>query len=178
MGIISKIFSFENIGGKIKSFTKWFCWITILLILIFATLSFLILLATPSTSRFSWIPIIGGIIIPACIWVASWPMYALGQLIDDAHSIRNQSNTIDNINKNTQIKVQPMMDNAESTPECKVEENFKRESDKNTKCGEKSAEIKNKYEDFKCLKCKKWFTVSVDEDTAICPYCSAKYKVY
>ena len=36
----------------------------------------------------------------------------------------------------------------------------------------------NEIDEFECLTCKKKFTVSSNEDTAECPYCHTKYKVY
>ena len=90
MGIISEIFNFDNIGCKIKSFAKWSCWITILLIWIAAPISFIVLVSDDWTAELCWIPLVGAIVGPIFVWLGSWAMYAFGEFIEDTHAIRNK----------------------------------------------------------------------------------------
>lgn len=90
MGAISEIFNFDNIGGKIKSFAKWSCWITIALIWIAAPITFIILLFDELTAHLCWIPLVGAVVWPVFIWIGSWAMYAFGEFVEDTHAIRNK----------------------------------------------------------------------------------------
>ena len=103
MGKISEIFNFDNIGGKIKNFAKWSCWITILLIWIAAPISFIVLVSDNWTAELCWIPLLGAIVGPFFVWIGSWTMYALGELVEK--TCDNENNTrkfLDKLNeKNT-----------------------------------------------------------------------------
>lgn len=72
MGVISSVFNFDNIGQKIKSFAKWSCWISILLIWIAAPICFLILVADEYTAWLSWISLVAAGVWPVIVWVNSW----------------------------------------------------------------------------------------------------------
>ena len=92
MGIISEIFNFDNIGGKIKNLAKWSCWITILLIWIAASISF-IDLVSEDCAELCWIPLVAAIVGPIFVWLGSWVMYAFGEFVEDIHAIRNKDGT-------------------------------------------------------------------------------------
>ncbi len=93
MGKFSEIFNFDNIGSKIKNFTKWFCWISILLIWISAPICFILLISDGYADEFCWIPVVAAIVGPAVLWAISWPMYAFGECVEDIHAIRNREGT-------------------------------------------------------------------------------------
>ena len=88
MGFISEIFNFDNIGGKIKNFAKWFCWITILLIWISSLIIFIVWVSDEWTVYLCWIPIVYAIVGPFVVWLGSWAMYAFGEFVEDVHTIR------------------------------------------------------------------------------------------
>ena len=90
MGKISEIFNFENIGGKIKSLTKWCCWVSILLIWISSPICFISLVSNKYTANLWWIPIVYAIVGPIVVWIGSWAMYAFGEFVEDTHAIRNK----------------------------------------------------------------------------------------
>ena len=87
---IQAIFNFDNIGGKIKNFAKWSCWITILLIWIAAPIAFIALVADDYTAELCWIPLVGAIVCPVFVWIGSWAMYAFGEFVEDIHAMRNK----------------------------------------------------------------------------------------
>ena len=91
MSEISKIFNFDNIGGKIKNLAKWYCWITILLIWIAAPISFIALVSDDYTAELCWIPLVGAIVGPIFVWIGSWVMYAFGELVEK--TCDNENNT-------------------------------------------------------------------------------------
>ena len=88
--MFSKIFNYDNIGGKIKNVAKWYCWITILLIWISAPILFIVILTNPYIDESWWIPIVGAIVGPFAVWLSSWPVYAFGEFVEDIHEIRNK----------------------------------------------------------------------------------------
>lgn len=98
MGIISEIFDFEDIGGKIKSLAKWSCWITILLIWITAPIAFIALLSDDWTAAFWWIPFVSAIVGPIVVWIGSWAIYAFGEFVEDTHAMRNKEGTTQEVN--------------------------------------------------------------------------------
>ena len=80
METFQKLFNFDNIGKKIKNFTKWYCWIMIILCWIAAIVGFIILL--DESEEVAFLPLIGGLVAPFIIWIGSWVMYAFGELVD------------------------------------------------------------------------------------------------
>ena len=88
MGAISTIFNYNNIGGKIKGFVKWYCWISILLIWIAAPIAFLVMAADEFMSSMCWLPILIALVGPVVIWLGSWVLYAFGELVEDTHALR------------------------------------------------------------------------------------------
>lgn len=87
MGKIKEIFNYNNIGQKIKSLTKWSCWITILLIWIAAPIAFIALVSDEWTAYFCWIPILAAIVGPVVVWVGSWAIYAFGEMVQGISNI-------------------------------------------------------------------------------------------
>ena len=59
---------------------------------------------------------------PAVALVASWPLYALGQVAMDADLIKNQTATLTRINRNLQIIAGPMINEAEEQAKQKQAE--------------------------------------------------------
>lgn len=122
MGIISDIFNFDNIGKKIKNFTKWSCWIAILLTWISAAVYFIILLFSKGTFLLAFLVPVVAIVYSLLIWVCCWTMYAVGEYIENIKVIRTQTATINNINKNLQIIAQPLIDEAKEKAKREAEE--------------------------------------------------------
>ena len=79
MGRFFEIFNFDNIGGKIKGFAKWSCWISIILTWVCAIISFLVLLFSSGAFLYAFLVPIIAILDSLLIWVGSWTMYALGE---------------------------------------------------------------------------------------------------
>ena len=162
MGIISETFNFENIGGKIKSLAKWFCWITILLIWIAAPISFIALVSDERTAELFWIPLAAAIVGPVMVWVGSWAMYAFGEFVEDTHAIRKK-----NCPEKTSVPhkavchdaVPTVHSVAASTQKASVEESVDEEDEDFIDvicpdCGEKWSAFFDDTEVF-CHKCKK-----------------------
>ena len=89
MGIISEVFNFDNIGGKIKKFAKWFCWLTILLIWIIVPIALILLVINNEVGPLFWVLLVGAIVLPVFVWISSWGMYAFGELVEDVHNRQN-----------------------------------------------------------------------------------------
>lgn len=90
MGKISEIFNYDNVGGKIKNFAKWSCMVTIRLIWIAATITFIALVSNEFTAKLWWIPLVSAIVGPIFVWIGSWTMYAFGEFVEDTHAIRSK----------------------------------------------------------------------------------------
>ena len=88
---IQEIFNFDNIGGKIKTFAKWSCWISIFLIWVTAPIAFVFLAFDKWAAHLCWIPLVAAIVCPISIWIGSWTMYAFGEYVEDIHTIRDQT---------------------------------------------------------------------------------------
>lgn len=88
MGKISELFNFNNIGGKIKGFAKWSCWISILLIWIAAPVHLILLVSNDYTRGLWWLPVTYAIAGPLLIWFGSWILYAFGEFVEDIHALR------------------------------------------------------------------------------------------
>jgi hypothetical protein len=140
MGKISKIFNFDNIGGKIKNLAKWSCWITILLIWIAALIAFIVLGSEAWTAELCWIPFVGAVVGPVVIWIGSWAMYAFGEFVEDTHAIRN---------KYYPIEEEESKRKAEEKAKRKAEEKARREAEEQrAKCeAEKEQLSKSDIED-------------------------------
>ena len=96
---IQEIFNFDNISEKIKSFTKWSCWITILLTWIGAAIIFLVFLFTDGMFLFALLVPVGAAISSLLIWVGSWTLYAFGEYVENIQALKNQASMIYNIDK-------------------------------------------------------------------------------
>ena len=118
MGKISEIFNFDNIGGKIKNFAKWSCWITILLIWIVALIFFFVLVSDKWRAELCWIPLVSAIVGPIIVWIGSWTMYAFGEFVEDIHAMRNKEEITEE-NKETQTVNPQMNRNAIPTRKAK-----------------------------------------------------------
>ena len=91
MGKISEIFNFDNVGEKIKSLTKWSCWITVLLIWIAAPFAFIVLVVDDWTADLCWIPLVAAVVGPIIVWIGSWTMYAFGEMVQGISNIDNNT---------------------------------------------------------------------------------------
>lgn len=93
---MSELFSFENIGRKIKSFTKWSCWILIAASVIGMIIAFIAIIAD-GDEDFLWMPIVGIFILPPVIYIGCWFTYGFGEIIEKLTKIeintRNTSTT-------------------------------------------------------------------------------------
>ena len=100
---IKKFFNFDNIGGKIKNFVKWCCWISIIVVWIASVIMFFNLISNDYTASLCWIPMLMAAVYPFVIWVGSWAMYAFGELVEDIHAIRNKECPVTE-NNNLEVK--------------------------------------------------------------------------
>lgn len=89
MDKIQEFFNFNNIGQKIKTLTKWSCWITILLIWVAAPIVFITLVV--DEPELCWIPLVAAIVSPFFVWISSWPMYALGEMVQGITGIEENT---------------------------------------------------------------------------------------
>ena len=91
MGKISKMFDFDNIGGKIKNLAKWYCWITIFLIWITTPIVVVWMLTDDYLFELAWIPVVAAVVCPFLVWISSWTMYAFGELVENVHAMRTNA---------------------------------------------------------------------------------------
>ena len=145
MGKISKIFNFDNIGGKIKNLAKWSCWITILLIWIAAPIAFIGLISDEWTAYLFWIPLVAAGVGSILVWIGSWTMYAFGEYVEDIHAMRK--------------KYYPM---AEEQADREAEEKEKREAEETAQ---------KKARTFACPKC----SHTVHYGDASCGSCGQRF---
>ena len=144
MGKLSRIFNFDNIGGKIKNLAKWSCWIEILLTWISAPITMIVLLCDRYTAEFFWIPLVSALIGPIFIWIGSWAMYAFGEAVEDIHALRSKQNPqLENIDRNVQLMAAPLILEAEEQAKREAVERAKYEA---TKKATREAEEKAKRE--------------------------------
>ena len=105
MNKLQQTFNFENIGRKIKNFTKWYCWVSIIISWVAAVICFFAGLSDDDVIFLTFIGIVGAIVFPLIIWVSSWAMYAFGELVERTASIDRKMNTTSEIKSDTQIKI-------------------------------------------------------------------------
>ena len=146
-----KLFNFDNIGGKIKSFAELSCWITILLIWVSSLSIFIILLENKRTIEYCWIPIVSAVVGPLFIWICSWVIYAFGELVEDTHAIRT--------------KYYPQ---SEELAKHEEEAKIKREAEIQAQKSKFEAKIKS--QKYECPKCK--HTIHYGDD--VCKKCGRK----
>ena len=94
MDTIKGLFNFDNIGDKLKTWAKWSCWISILLIWIGAAIMFLIFLFTSGMLLFALLTPVAAAVESLLIWVGNWVLYALGQYVEDVHVIRQKQESV------------------------------------------------------------------------------------
>ena len=87
---IFDFFNFENVGGKIKTLTKWTCWITILIIWIATPIAFIWMVSDSHTAEYWWIPLVAAIVSPFVVWIVSWSGYAVGEYVELVHVMRDK----------------------------------------------------------------------------------------
>lgn len=87
MDQFKEFFNFDNVGGKIKNFTKWACWISIIVIWVAAAGGVIYSIYHTSEyglSGIGYLSIIGGGMLTFLIWISSWPMYGFGVMIENS----------------------------------------------------------------------------------------------
>ena len=129
---IQEIFNFDNIGGKIKSFTKWSCWISILIIWIATPIVCIISLFNEETAPLFILIPIAAALYSVCAWIGSWTMYAFGEFVEDIHAMKYNSQ-IKNIDKNVEILATPMIREAKEKAKREAEEKAKRAAEEKAK---------------------------------------------
>lgn len=104
-----RFFNFENIGTKIKNFTKWYCWVSIVLIWIASAVMFLVGCSDDWLAEI-YIPIslVSALVMPWVIWLSSWMVYAFGELVEKTTSIDRK---IANVNGEVKSETQAKIDN-------------------------------------------------------------------
>ena len=164
MGKISEIFNFDNIGQKIKSLTKWSCWITILLIWIAAPIAFIVLVADNWTAELCWIPLVSAIVGPVIVWLSSWTMYAFGELVDNSTHKQNSKKTpVENLVKKQKQAYKQDFDKKAS--------NIVKTTPKNNDSEE------DNYFDIECPNCGEPLSFVVGTTEAECPWCNFNIKI-
>ena len=168
MGFISKIFNFNNIGKKIKNFTKWACWITIFLVWVSAAFSFLILVANERTAYLCWIPIVAAVFGPIYIWISCWCIYAFGELVDKKSSdVNDDREEKRESNAHTET-------NSKTTYSYNIIDSNGLITDNET---EETEENLEEYVEIECPNCKETISVLADESEVVCPRCKARYHI-
>ncbi len=76
-------FNFDNVGSKIKNFTKWACWISIIVIWIAVGVCILVSM-TDEPYGLGIGAIVGGGILTFTTWIGSWVMYGFGEIVENA----------------------------------------------------------------------------------------------
>lgn len=110
---------YKNIGSKIKTLAKW----GFIVEAIGAIVTGIVLLF----DEFILVGLLTMICGPVVAWVGSWILYAFGELVEDAHSIRNDAKIV-NIDKNVQLLATPMIREADEKVRREAEEKAKREA--------------------------------------------------
>ena len=121
MGKFSKIFNFDNIGGKIKNLAKWSCWITILLLWIFAAIGAIIMIADDTPEQIFYIIVIA-LVGPFVVWIGSWVMYAFGEFVE--RTCDNEDNTRLILEKLTEDNYDNNYTTAEEVDEDNIAEDY------------------------------------------------------
>lgn len=99
-----RLFNFDNIGTKIKNFTKWYCWVSIVLMWIGAAILFFVGTSDDDVYFLMAIALGMAVIMPFAIWISSWVMYAFGELVESTMEMRdNNKKQLNEINKNVSI---------------------------------------------------------------------------
>lgn len=136
---ISEIFNFDDIGGKIKNYAQWSCWITIMLIWIAAPIICIILAI--DYIELCWIPLVGAVVCPLLVWIGSWLLYALGEFVEDTHAIRNRNYPeLYSIHENVRIMAMPMIREAEEKAKYAAEQRAKNAAERKAQQEERKRE--------------------------------------
>ena len=115
-------FNFHNIGAKIKNFTKWYCWITIVLVWIASAILFIVGI-TQSYNQAVWIvsALIAAVVAPFLIWISCWLMYAIGEAVDRLCRIESTVNggasSEEKANREREAKIRSLYDQGSITEE-------------------------------------------------------------
>ena len=91
---------YNNLDNKLQTLAKW----TFVLGAIVSIIAGLILLINLGFED-GWWALFVIILGPIMAWISSWPLYALGQLIENTRGIRGQNSKIDNIDSYVQTTV-------------------------------------------------------------------------
>lgn len=178
MNIISDTFNFDNIGGKIKVFTKWSCWISIALTWITMIILFVYLICE-GLAELCWIPIVGAFVFPVITWIGCWGMYAFGELVDNSHKAVygiDQPKKSTNINKTAPkprvVTPQKVKENksVNKTTVNPTPKNTQQQTVENAKDDE--AENVEDYIEVKCKKCGRTLYFDTETTEAECPWCN------
>lgn len=196
MGTISELFNFDNIGGKIKNFAKWYCWIAVLLIWIAAPITLIVLLCNRWTAYLAWIPFVSAIVGPILVWLGSWPLYAFGEFVEDIHAMRNKEGTTMETEAKREAEEKKKQE-AEKRARLEAEEKQKREAEKRVKfdAEEKQKQeaekkqnvtpkkeqhiadeelVEDNYIDIVCPHCHESLSFFESETNPVCPWCDTK----
>ena len=86
MDQFKEFFNFDNVGSKIKNFTKWACWISIIVVWVAAAAGFIYSLYYTSQYRaigIGVLSVVGGVVLTFLIWISSWSMYGFGEIVEN-----------------------------------------------------------------------------------------------
>lgn len=108
----SEIFNFEDVGGKIKKFAKWYCWIVIAIFWIDAIILFVRSLSDGMVLG-ALLAFVVAAILSFLTWIGSWFIYAFGEFVEDTHDTR-YSPQIRNMDKNLQLLTNYFLREAEA----------------------------------------------------------------
>ena len=101
-----RLFNFDNIGTKIKNFTKWYCWVSIIIVWVACAVCFIAGCTDDDLAFLIVIAFVGAALLPFLTWISSWMMYAVGELVEKTSSIeRNTHGANGEIKSETQIAI-------------------------------------------------------------------------
>ena len=133
---------YENIGGKIKNWSKWIFIIEAIGAII---TGFNLIFADKDLILFGFLTLVCG---PAVAYIGSWVLYAFGELVEDVHAIRNKEGTTaeEKAKREAEEKAQR---EAEEKAQREAEEKAKRQAEENAKIEAqeiaKAEEIRKQY---------------------------------
>ena len=91
---LERVFNFDNIGGKIKTLAKFFCWIGIIVAWGVCAVMFVVCLLERELQNLWWIWPLAAVVAPFVIWVGSWATYSLGNFIENDQKRTDSQETI------------------------------------------------------------------------------------
>lgn len=83
-------FNFDNIGAKIKSFTKWACRIEIVLLWVACVAAVAVAFINRLSVSVFFVALLAAVVGPFVLWVLNWFVFAFGELVESAVKVRGR----------------------------------------------------------------------------------------